>query len=131
MFSYYLMSSKESRRVNASCFSMLDVEHPRRIQIAILMINHDTFVVAGATAPVVVVAGAVDWVAAVVYVGLLSACFFFNALQFVYWSVLITNIGELHQTTDSILFVISFHSALLLLLPRYSSSAYRRSIERD
>lgn len=77
MFSYYLMSSKESRRVNASCFSMLDVEHPRRIQIAILMINHDTFVVAGATAPVVVVvAGAVDWVAAVVYVGLLSACFF-------------------------------------------------------
>lgn len=57
--------------------------------------------------------------------------FFFNALQFVYWSVLITNSGELHQTTDSILFVISFHSALLLLLPRYSSSAYRRSIERD
>ena len=39
--------------------------------------------------------------------------FFSNAVQFVYWSVLITNSGELHQTTGSILFVISFHSAPL------------------
>ena len=81
------MPSQGNRRVNVEGFSMLDAGCPRRIQIAILMINHDTFVVvvtaaatttaaaaaAAAASPAAVV---VDWVATVVCAALLSTCFF-------------------------------------------------------
>ena len=66
-------------------FSLLDAGCPRRIQIAILMINHDTFVVVVAAAATTTAAAAaaaspaavvVDWVATVVCAALLSTCFF-------------------------------------------------------